>query len=122
MKASEAKLLEFIKKELRSRHLLEWPEDWCPVARMAVLAEKALLNNDPYLALAAFKEVARYTRAPLQAEPPPPNEDNGGIVDMSDIGRKFDELMGGRSVPAIEHFPGEVIEGEAIEVIETSNT
>jgi hypothetical protein len=86
-------LLEYIKRELRSCHLLTWPDDWEPVARMAVLAEKHF-NTDPYLALAALKEVTKYIRPALQSiQLQIDDEQERKKVDLSDIGRRYDELI-----------------------------
>jgi hypothetical protein len=85
-------LLEYIKRELRSRHLLTWPEDWDPVARMAVLAEKHF-DKDPYLALAALKEITKYIRPALQSIQIEATVEEKKAVDLSDSARRFDELI-----------------------------
>jgi hypothetical protein len=87
-----AELLEYIKKELRSRHYLVWPSDWDPVARMAVIAEKHF-DTDPYLALAALKEVTKYIRPSLQSIQIQAEVEEKRAVDLSGAAAKFDELM-----------------------------
>jgi hypothetical protein len=87
-----AELLEYIKRELRSRHYLVWPEDWDPVARIAVLAEK-YFDSDPYLALAALKEVTKYIRPALQSIQIEATVEEKPQVDVSGAAAKFDEIM-----------------------------
>jgi hypothetical protein len=87
-----AELLEYIKRELRSRHYLVYPDDWDPVARMAVIAEKHF-DTDPYLALAALKEVTKYIRPALQSIQIEATVEEKPRADLSAAAAKFEELI-----------------------------
>ena len=91
---NRAELRALINKELRGRHLLERYEEWCPIAMMAVIAQKAFNSGDNYLALAAARECAKYVQAPLQAVRPEGSDDGPEPPDMTGVTERFFQLSG----------------------------